>query len=63
MKEDSDMDAYAYEGRIDELLSGFIDDELPARQRTEAERLIAHDPKIEQRLVQLQKRIYRLCTI
>jgi hypothetical protein len=55
MKEDSDMDAYAYEGRIDELLSGFIDDELAARQRTEVERLIARDPKIERRLVQLQK--------
>jgi len=56
MKEDSDMDAYAYEGCvIDELLSGFIDNELPARQRTEVERLIAHDPKIEQRLAQLQK--------
>ena len=55
MNEYSDMDAYAHEGRIDELLSGFIDDELEARQRTEVERLIAHDPKIEQRLVQLQK--------
>ena len=55
MKEDSDMDAYAYEGRIDELLSGFIDDELATRQRTEVVRLIARDPKIEQRLVQLQK--------
>jgi hypothetical protein len=55
MKEDSDMDAYAYEERIDELLNGFIDDELAARQRTEVERLIAHDVRIEQRLVQLQK--------
>ena len=55
MKEDSDVDAYAYEERIDELLNGFIDDELGARQRTEVERLIAHDVKIEQRLVQLQK--------
>jgi len=55
MKEDSDMDAYAYEERIDELLNGFIDDELATRQRTEVERLIAHDVKIEQRLVQLQK--------
>lgn len=55
MKEDSDMDDYAYEGQIDELLSGFIDDELPARQRTEVERLIAHDPKIKRRLLRLQK--------
>ncbi len=55
MKEDSDMDAYAYEERIDELLSGFIDDELATRQRTEVVRLMARDPKIQQRLVQLQK--------
>ena len=55
MKEDSDMDAYAYDGRIDELLSGFIDDELETRQRTEVERLMARDPRIQQRLVQLQK--------
>ena len=53
MKEYSDMDAC--EERIDELLSGFIDNELAPRQRTEVERLIVHDPKIEQRLVQLQK--------
>jgi len=55
MKEDSDMDAYACEGSIDELLNGFIDDELAARQRTEVVRLIARDPKIQRRLVQLQK--------
>ena len=55
MKEDSDMDAYAYEERIDELLNGFIDDELAVRQRTELERLIAHDVKIERRLAQLKK--------
>ena len=56
MKEDSDMDAYAYEEeRIDELLSGFIDDELATRQRTEVVRLMARDPKIQQRLVQLQE--------
>ncbi len=55
MKEYSDMDAYAYDERIDELLSGFIDDELAARQHTEVERLLAHDPKVVQRLVQLQK--------
>ncbi|MHC4433067.1 MAG: anti-sigma factor family protein [Planctomycetota bacterium] len=55
MKEDSDMDAYACEGSIDELLNGFIDDELAARQRTEVVRLMARDPKIQQRLAQLQK--------
>ncbi|MHC4119345.1 MAG: anti-sigma factor [Planctomycetota bacterium] len=55
MKEESDMDAYAGDERIDELLNGFIDDELSIRQRTEVERLIAHDVKIEQRLLQLQK--------
>ena len=55
MKEDSDMDAYAYDGRIEELLNGFIDDELETRQRTEVERLIARDRRIQRRLVQLQE--------
>ena len=55
MKEDSDMDAYAYDGRIEELLNGFIDDEIEARQRTEVERLIARDQRIQRRLVQLQE--------
>jgi len=40
---------------IDELLNSFIDGELPARQQTEVQRLIAHDEKIAQRLRQLQK--------
>ncbi|MCH7556263.1 MAG: hypothetical protein IIB56_02270 [Planctomycetes bacterium] len=40
---------------MDELLSSFIDGELPARQQTEVQRLIAHDEKIAQRLRQLQK--------
>lgn len=55
MKEDSDIDAFANEDRIDELLNGFIDDELTARQRTEVERLIAHDEGLEERLAQFQK--------
>jgi len=49
------MDTHSGEGRIDELLNGYIDDELATRQRTEVERLIAHDAKIERRLQQLQK--------
>lgn len=40
---------------IDELLNSFIDGELPARQQTEVQRLIAHDEKVAQRLRQLQK--------
>ena len=55
MKEDRDMGTQSGEERIDELLSGYIDDELATRQRTEVERLIAHDAKIERRLEQLQK--------
>ncbi len=46
MKENSNMD---------ELLNSFIDGELPARQQTEVQRLIAHDEKIAQRLRLLQK--------
>ncbi len=40
---------------IDELLNSFIDGELPPRQQTEVQRLIAHDPQVGQRLRQLQK--------
>jgi anti-sigma factor RsiW len=40
---------------IDELLNGFIDGELTARQQTEVQRLIAHDSQIAERLRQLQK--------
>jgi len=49
------MGAQSSEDRIDELLNGYIDDELAIRQRTEVERLIAHDLSIEQRFQQLQK--------
>ena len=40
---------------MDELLNSFIDGELPVRQQTEVQRMIAHDEKIAQRLRQLQK--------
>ena len=40
---------------IDELLNGFIDDELAPRQRTEVQRLVKHDPEIADRLQQLQR--------
>jgi len=40
---------------LDELLNSFIDGELPPRQHTEVQRLIAHDEKVAQRLRQLQK--------
>jgi hypothetical protein len=43
------------EMKIEELLNGFIDGELTARQETEARRLIDNDPQIAQRLQQLQK--------
>jgi hypothetical protein len=39
---------------IDELLCSFIDGELPPRQKTEVQRLAARDPKVGQRLRQLQ---------
>ena len=40
---------------IEELLNGFIDGELTARQQTEVQRLISHDRQIAQRLRQLEK--------
>lgn len=49
------MDTGTGEERIDELLNGYIDDELGTRQRTEVERLIAHDERIGLRLRRLQK--------
>ncbi len=39
---------------IDELLCSFVDGELPARQQTEVQRLIAKDPEVGRRLRQLQ---------
>ena len=41
MKENPNMNTYSGEERIDELLNGYIDDELGPRQHTEVERLIA----------------------
>lgn len=40
---------------INELLNSFIDGELSERQKTEVQRLIAHDPGIAKRFQQLQK--------
>ena len=39
---------------IDELLSSFLDGELPPRQQTEVQRLVARDPEVGRRLRQLQ---------
>ncbi len=39
---------------IDELLCSFVDGELPARQQTEVQRLVARDPEVGRRLRQLQ---------
>jgi len=39
---------------IDELLTGFIDGELSARQQIEVQRMVSHDPKVARRLLQLQ---------
>ena len=40
--------------QIDELLSSFIDGELPLRQQTEVQRLVARDAEVARRLRQLQ---------
>lgn len=39
---------------IDELLTGFIDGELSARQQNEVQRMVSHDPQVAGRLRQLQ---------
>jgi hypothetical protein len=39
---------------LDELLSSFMDGELSPRQRTEVQRMAAHDPAVARRLRQLQ---------
>ncbi len=39
---------------LDELLSSFMDGELNPRQRTEVQRMAAHDPQVARRLQQLQ---------
>jgi hypothetical protein len=40
---------------IDELLNSFLDGELDQRHQTEVQRLISHDEKIAERLLELQK--------
>jgi len=40
---------------IDELLNSFIDGELTQRHQTEVQRLISHDPRVAQRVRELQK--------
>lgn len=40
---------------IDELLNGFIDDELTERQRVEVQRLISDDAQVAQRLRELER--------
>ena len=40
---------------IDELLNGFIDDELTERQRVEVQRLISDDSQVAQRLRELER--------
>ncbi|OHB85673.1 MAG: hypothetical protein A2Z38_02230 [Planctomycetes bacterium RBG_19FT_COMBO_48_8] len=55
MKENPDIDTNASNERIDELLNGYIDDELTVEQQAEVERLIDQDAKTAQRLRQLQK--------
>ena len=39
---------------IDELLTGFIDGELSARQQNEVQRMVSHEPQVARRLRQLQ---------
>jgi anti-sigma-K factor RskA len=55
MKESPDMNENIFNERIDELLNGYIDNELTAEQQAEVERLIEQDAKIAQRLRQLKK--------
>ena len=54
-REEPNMDTYASNRRIEELLNSFIDGELTEREANEVERLIADDARIAQRLRELQK--------
>ncbi len=54
-REEHNMDTYASNRRIEELLNSFVDGELTQREATEVERLIADDARIAQRLRELQK--------
>ncbi len=56
MKENPDLNMNASnDERIDELLNGYIDDELTTEQKAEVENLIDQDAKIARRLRQFQK--------
>jgi hypothetical protein len=55
MIQNSDMNENAFNERIDELLNGYIDNELTAEQQAEVGHLIEQDAKIAQRLRQLEK--------
>jgi len=48
---------------LDELLSSFIDGELSPRQRTEVQRMAAHDPAVAKRLRQLQNCRTLFCSL
>jgi hypothetical protein len=48
---------------LDELLSSFIDGELSPRQRTEVQRMAAHDPAVARRLRQLQNCRTLVCSL
>ena len=55
MKESPDMNENIFNERIDELLNGYIDNELTAEQQAKVESLIEQDERIAQRLQQLKK--------
>jgi len=55
MKENLDTNMNASYERIDELLNGYIDDELTTEQKAEVESLVRQDAKIAKRLWQFQK--------
>ncbi len=48
---------------LDELLSSFMDGELSPRQRTEVQRMAAHDPAVARRLRQLQNCRILFCSL
>jgi len=48
---------------LDELLSSFIDGELSPRQKTEVQRMAAHDPAVAKRLRQLQNCRTLFCSL
>ena len=48
---------------LDELLSSFMDGELSPRQRTEVQRMAAHDPAVARRLRQLQNCRTLFCSL